>query len=135
MTLSPYTAGHVFVEYADGSTNYLLPTSWHDAIRTMNVGARQPQVANVGVVSNVVKQVGMEVGKEAGKEIGKEVGKELIGALFQSGGCIHYITNVVCLPSFMRLGYAWQPPSTTTATTITTTSGFFNSFNCHFFCV
>jgi len=99
VTLSPYTIEHVFVEYTDGTTNYRLPESWHDAVRTVDKGPRKHQVVNHssnGFVSNVAKQVG----KEVGKEVGREVGKEIVGALFQSGECIveHQLMLYAYLP-------------------------------------
>jgi len=86
VTLSPYTAKHVFLEYTDGTVNYLLPKEWHRAIQTVVDAANKPQAATSSATSEGDGLAGFAsyVTKEVGKEIGKEVGKDIIEALFEA---------------------------------------------------
>lgn len=92
MILSPYTAEYVYVEYTDGTINYLLPIEWHRDIQT--VAANKPQAATSSATS---KGDGLRgFASSVTKGVGKEIGKEVIGALFQTGKCAIFSLSIQC---------------------------------------
>lgn len=101
MSVSPYTVGHAYIEYADGTTNFWLPKTWHNDIRTVVEAANRPEAVTGSATSEGDGSSGFI--SYMATEVGIEVGTELIGTLFQAGKSIiislsiQYISNALCL--------------------------------------
>ena len=74
------------MEYTDGTINYWLPTTWHEAIRAIHTAANEPQLATCAAASEGDGSRGFisYVAEEVGKEVAQEVGGQIVTALIQA---------------------------------------------------